>query len=116
MVAGLEGCLDVLAPPEAEQWLAGDFVPLLLSFQEEYQGQVGLVLWLASGRSRIGMQRATGTYQWHCAAPHSKEKVDLGRILWSGAESDVERILVTGHKNPDPDGAAWAGLHLPRIS
>lgn len=36
VVAGLEGCLDLLAPPEAASWLQSDVLPALLAFQDEY--------------------------------------------------------------------------------
>ncbi len=55
VVAGVEGCLDSLAHlKDAESWIENDLRPVLLSFQEEYEGQAALVLWLPTGRRRIG--------------------------------------------------------------
>ncbi|MGH7963784.1 MAG: hypothetical protein ACRERD_18490 [Candidatus Binatia bacterium] len=115
VVAGLEGCVDVLSPEDAEAWLEQDLRPRMLSFQEEYQGQAALVLWLPTGRQRMHMLRATETYLWHCGPPTNR-KLALGHILWGGAEADVGRILDAHEKNQDVDGPAWVGLYHPRIS
>jgi len=40
----------------------------------------------------------------------------IGRLLFSGAENEVERILNTEDGSADYDGKHWAGLHHPRIS
>src|SRR5665213_672974 len=55
VVAGLDGCLDALSEQDAIAWLETDVKGTVLSFQEHYQGQAALVLWVASGRSRIRM-------------------------------------------------------------
>ena len=66
--------------------------------------------------SRVRMTRATESYVWHFAPPWQGQTLPLGRILWSGAESDVGRILDPREENQDFDGPAWVGLHHPRIS
>ena len=86
------------------------------NFQEEYGLDAALAFWLPSGRQRIRMNRATDTYSWVCAAPHSNDQLPIGRILWGGAEADARRILEPGNPNQDPDGPAWIGLHHPRLS
>ncbi len=116
VVAGVEGCLDLLPPPEAATWLEEELRPRLLGFQEEYESQTALVFWLPAGRQRVRMTRAAESYVWHCAPPRQGETLPLGRILWSGAESDVGRILDPREKSQDFDGPAWVGLHHPRIS
>ena len=116
VVAGVEGCADVLPPPEAETWIEEELRPRLLRFQEEYESQTALVFWLPAGRQRVRMTRATESYLWHCAPPWQGQTLPLGRLLWSGAESDVGRILDPREKNRDFDGPAWVGLHHPRIS
>jgi hypothetical protein len=45
--------LDTLAPADAEAWLDQELRPLLLSFQDEYEGQAGLILWLPAGKQRV---------------------------------------------------------------
>jgi hypothetical protein len=115
VVAGLEGSLDVLSSADAHAWLTGDFRDLIMSFQDFYEGQAGLILWVPSGHSRISMNGATEEYFWthrdsgECGLP-------IGRLLFSGAESEVERLLNTDEPGVDADGKHWIGLHHPRIS
>lgn len=116
MVAGLDGCVDLMDPVEGEVWLKSDFLPSVLAFQDEYSLEAALVFWLPGGRNRVKMNRATEAYSWVCSAPYSNQHLDLGRILWAGAESDVGRITDPDCANNDPDGPAWIGLHHPRLS
>ena len=64
VVAGVEGCLDALAHDNGQVWLETDLKPVILQFQDEYEGQAALILWLPSGRSRISMVPATEEYLW----------------------------------------------------
>lgn len=116
VVAGLDGCLDSLSPEDAETWIERELYPRVRSFQDEYEGQAGLVLWIPGGRQRVRMETADGHYLWHCAAPHAKSKIPLGKLLWGGAEGDVGRLMETREKDQSADGPAWIGLHLARIS
>ncbi len=116
VVAGLDGCLDALSEQDAVSWLETDLKSAVLSFQEHYEGQAALILWLASGRKRIGMDLADEEYFWKISAGRDTVRLPLGRCLWGGAEADVARILVSDEKSPDFDGEAWVGLHHPRIS
>jgi hypothetical protein len=116
VVAGLDGCLDSLSDRDAVTWLEDDLKSAVLSFQEHYEGQAALILWLASGRTRIGMELADEEYFWRVSAAKDGARLPLGRCLWGGAEADVGRILVSEEKNPDFDGEAYVGLHHPRIS
>ncbi|MBK8999610.1 MAG: hypothetical protein IPM35_28155 [Myxococcales bacterium] len=116
VVAGLDGCLDSLSEQDAVTWLENDVKLAVLSFQEHYEGQAALILWLASGRTRIGMDLADEEYFWRVNASKDGPRLPLGRCLWGGAEADVGRILVSEEKAPDFDGDAYVGLHHPRIS
>jgi hypothetical protein len=116
VVAGVEGCVDLLPPAQARIWLEEELRPRVLAFQDEYESQAALVLWLPDGRRRVRMVPATESYVWVCAGEWRNETIPLGQCLWSGAESDVGRILDTREKNQDFDGPAWIGLHHPRIS
>lgn len=116
VVAGLEGCIDLLPPDEAEDWLKRDCLPAILQFQDEFDGSGALVFWMPTGKNRVKMNRATEGYSWVCSAPHSNQHLDLGRILWAGAEADVGRIIDPDCTNSDPDGPGWIGLHHPRLS
>ena len=115
VVAGFEGCVDVLEAKDAEHWIETDLRDAILSFQDYFEGQAGLILWLPSGRKRISMKGATEEYFWkHRSA--GPDGLHIGRLLWSGAESEVERILNTDDRRVDYDSKHWVGLHHPRIS
>lgn len=116
VVSGLDGVLDALTPEDAESWISEDLRTLLMGFQAEYEGEGALVLWLPDGRSRIHMSRATDAYEWRCSAPFAARTLALGRLLWSGAEGDVGRVMSDGESQADPDGPAWIGLHIRRVS
>jgi hypothetical protein len=116
VVAGLDGCLDSLSEQDAVSWLESDLKEPILSFQEHYEGQAALILWIASGRARVVMDLATEQYFWKTSPGREAARLPLGRCLWGGAESDVERILVSEDRTADADGDAYVGLYLPRIS
>jgi len=59
VVSGFEGCLDVLSSEDAEHWIENDLKELILSFQDEYEGQAGLIFWVPSGHNRISMAGAS---------------------------------------------------------
>ena len=116
VVAGVEGCLDALGDDDGQAWLETDLKLAILSFQDEYQGQAALILWLPSGRSRINMVPATEEYFWKTRSSASVPGLPIGRCLWAGAEPDAARIIVSEARNPDVDGDAYVGLYHPRIS
>lgn len=115
LMAGLEAALDCLSPSDAEIYLQRQFAPVLESFQAHYQLQAALLIWLPSGKRRIQADAAFHSYHWLCAAPHGNERIPLGRLLWSGAESDAKRI-VDRKRTSDWDESAWLGLHQARVS
>lgn len=118
VVAGLEACLDTLTPADAECWLQEDLKTRVLQFQDEYENQAALIFWLPAGRTRLTLNRAAGAYLWRCDATDKKNTLQFGKCLWAGAEPDARRIIKgeNGKAKSDPDGAAWIGLHHPRIS
>jgi hypothetical protein len=116
VVSGVEGCLDVLDSEDGETWLESDLRPAILSFQQEYESDGALIFWLPSGRRRIHMHRASEEYVWRSGRSGAHAELALGRCLWSGAESDVARIMSGDWPEPDPDGDAYVGLYHPRIS
>ncbi len=59
VVSGLEGCLDVLDANDAQRWIETDLKEAILSFQDYYEGQAGLIMCLPSGRHRITMKGST---------------------------------------------------------
>jgi hypothetical protein len=116
VVAGFEAMVDSLTPEDGTRWLEEDLKPLVLRFQDEYEGHAGLVFWVPSGRQRVRTLPAGGGYVWICATAYKGQTLSLGQILWTGAESDAGRILDLAEENQDIDGPAWIGLHHPRIS
>ena len=116
VVAGVEGCLDALEDEHAEEWLETDLRTAVRRFQDEYQGQAALILWLPSGRSRISMEPATEEYYWKTRSSKDTPGLSIGRCLWAGAESDVARIIVSEELSPDTDGKTYVGLYHPRVS
>ena len=115
VVSGLEGCIDILESAEAERWIEHDMKDLVLSFQEEYEGQAALIFWVPSGQGRISMAGSTEEYFWKHGSKGSKG-LHLGRLLYSGAENEVERIMNSEDEGVDYDGKTWSGLYHPRIS
>lgn len=114
VVAGLEGCLDILTPESAVQWLETDLKSCILSFQDEYEMQAALIFWLPCGKRRINTASATDTYSWCCSPPATDRLLPIGQALWAGAQSDVKQIFKAD--DPNRDGEAWIGLYHPRIS
>ena len=115
VVAGVEGCLDTLNATDAEQWLVNDLRQAILSFQGYYEGGTGMVFWMPSGRNRISMRGASEHYYFK-HRDSGPDGLHIGRLLWSGAESEIERIMDTEDQDADYDSKHWVGLHHPRIS
>lgn len=113
VVAGLEGCLDILSSEDAISWLEKDFQPGILRFQEAYDSEIALIFWIPTGRKKIHMNPATEEYHWTSG---KNDQLPIGRCLWKGAQADVHRILLPHQPEPDPNGKDWAGLYHPRIS
>jgi hypothetical protein len=115
-VAGLDVCLDLMAPDDAETWIDEILRPFIREFQAEYDGEGALVFWIPGGDRRISMNPASEQYSWRCAPPFKDQSLEIGRLLLGGAEPDAERIIDPQAADQDPDGSAWIGLHHPRIS
>jgi hypothetical protein len=113
--AGLEGCLDILESHDAERWIETDLKDAVLSFQDHYEGQAGLIMWLPSGRHKLTMHGASEQYVWKHRQSGSAG-LALGRLLFSGAENEVSRLLDSEQGTTDYDGKHWIGLHHQRIS
>lgn len=109
VVAGLDGCLDLLTPTDAESWLASEMKDAILSFQEFYDGQAALIFWLPSGAGRITSNSATDAVSWRCAHPNANERIDFGRVLWGEAHEYPQEILLR-------EGAKPSGLFHLRIT
>jgi len=108
-VAGLDGCLDLLAPSDAENWLSAEIKDAILSFQDFYSGEASLIFWLPSGAGRITVNSPTDAVGWRCAAPSSGQQLDFGRLLWGEAREYPQEVLLH-------EGAKPAGLFHLRIT
>jgi hypothetical protein len=109
VVAGLDACLDLLSPDEADTWLADELKHAILAFQDYYQGDAALVFWLPSGQRRIHVQTASDAVIWRCGAPHGDQQIDFGRLLWGEAREYPQEILLAQGSKP-------AGLFHLRIT
>lgn len=109
VVAGLEGCLDLLTPQDAETWLADEIKEAILSFQNHYESDASLIFWLPSGSGRIKANSATDAVSWLCGAPFNSNTLDFGRILWGEAHEYPQEILLR-------EGGKPVGLYHLRIT
>jgi hypothetical protein len=109
VVAGLDACLDLLSPEEADAWLANELKHAVLSFQDFYQGDAALVFWLPAGQRRIYVQTASDAVVWRCGAPHGDQQIDFGRLLWGEAREYPQEIVLA-------EGSKAAGLFHLRIT
>ena len=109
VVAGLDGCLDLLTTADAENWLGTNIKEAILSFQDFYGGEASLIFWLPNGAGRFTVNSATEAVGWRCAAPHSGQQLDFGRLLWGEAHEYPQEIVLH-------DGSKPAGLFHLRIT
>jgi hypothetical protein len=109
VVAGLDACLDLLSPTDADRWLSNDLKSAILSFQDAYSGEAALVFWLPAGQRRFHTEMATDAIRWRCSAPHAEQFIEFGRLLWGEAREYPQEILLA-------QGAKAAGLFHLRIT
>ena len=95
VVAGLDACLDLLAPSEAETWLEHHLQPTIIEFQDEYGRDGALIFWLPQGDRRLHTEVATDAVHWQCAGPHAGEQIDFGRPLWGETQEYPKEIIMT---------------------
>ncbi|WP_041375333.1 hypothetical protein [Polymorphum gilvum] len=100
VVAGLDACLDLLTPTDAEAWLGGALKSAILSFQDAYDGQASLIFWLPNGQRRMPIDLATDAVRWRCSAPSSGELIDFGRVLWGEAREYPQEIVLSQGGKP----------------
>ena len=109
VVAGLDGCLDLLAPEQGEIWLGETIKSAILSFQDYYGGEAALIFWLPQGHSRLKQLVTNDAVLWLCEAPYRDNQIDFGRLLWGEANEYPQEILLR-------EGAKVAGLFHLRIT
>ena len=116
VATGLEGALDVLTPDDAASWVGEKVRPLLGRFQEIWDGEGALVFWLPSGRARIIHRPANSAYLWRLPTGHGDRTLPLSALIFSGAASDLERLVDPTAPGGGHDGAGFIGLYHPRVS
>ena len=109
VVAGLDACLDLLSPANAEEWLADTLKHVILSFQDFYQGERALMFWLPGSQRRLQIQMSSDAVTWKCSAPFRGKTLDFGRLLWGEAQNYPQEIILANGNNP-------AGLFHLRIT
>ena len=109
VVAGLDGCLDLLAPEQGEIWLGETIKSAILSVQDYYGGEAALIFWLPQGHSRLKQLVTNDAVLWLCEAPYRENQIDFGRLLWGEANEYPQEILLR-------EGAKVAGLFHLRIT
>lgn len=112
VATGLEASLDCLTPADAETWISTDLRDLVREFQDAYQGERALVLWLPSGAQRVTYDAPNDAWLWATAG---NGRLPLGRLLFSGAERDVERVSPAGWRG-SAEGLGLIGLRQARLS
>jgi len=113
-VAGLEAALDVLPPADADEWLEGQLQPVVRKFQNTLAdggGGCALVFWMVNA-ARFHEKLSENSVRWECTGPHRGHELRFSHGLWNGAQSDVQRIVPSGHTNPE----LGIGFYLQRIS
>jgi hypothetical protein len=109
VVAGLDACLDLLAPADADSWLGNELKSAILSFQDEYSGEAALIFWFPKGERRFHTDMATDAVRWRCSAPHADQQIEFGRILWGEAREYPQEIVMS-------EGGKPVGLFHLRIT
>ena len=109
VVAGLDACLDLLSPADADAWLSSEIKSAILSFRDFYSDGAALIFWLPNGHRRLTVAPASDVVQWRCAAPNAEEHIEFGRLLWGAAWDYPQEIVLA-------QGGKPAGLFHLRIT
>lgn len=115
VVAGLETILDLMDPENLNEWLEKVFYDALLSFQQAYEGQCGLIFWLPEGQKRIIHNITDGLFYWKLSGEYYGETIPLSRCLWNGAATDA-KLITRNSAVYDVTNRDCIGLFHPRIS
>lgn len=110
LVGGLEACLEVLAPTEAEQFLRRQIKPLILNFQRRWD-QRGLVFGFGAPENAFRVEPANEEILF---LRRDQTHVRLSFAMWDGSASlNLNRLVqpAVGVK-----GNVTIGYHVQRIS
>ena len=110
LVSGLETCLEVLPPSDAEQFLRCRIKPFIYEFQRHW-GQRGLVFGVGVTGKAF---RTTMADEEILFVRPDRTRVRLSRFLWDGSSSlNVARLLREDGETRKP---ITVGYHVQRIS
>lgn len=115
VVAGLDTILDLMDPENLNEWLEKVFYQALLSFQQMYEGQCGLIFWLPDGQKRIVQNMTDDLFYWKLSGEYHGQSIPLSRCLWNGAATDA-RLITRNSNIHDVTSQDCLGLFHPRIS
>ena len=110
LVGGLEACLELLAPVEAEQFLRRQIKPLILDFQRRWD-QRGLVFGFGAPENAFRVESANEEILF---MRRDQSQVRLSFAMWDGSASlNLSRLMqpAGGAK-----GKGTIGYHVQRIS
>lgn len=110
LIGGLEACLEVISPEEAESFLRDRIKPLILFLQERWD-QVGLVFGFGSSSHSF---EVTNTEEEIVFLRRGSERVRLSHFMWDGTSTlNVTRLV---READHPSRSETIGYHVPRIS
>ena len=110
LVGGLEACMELLVPPEAEQFLRRQIKPLILDFQRRWD-QRGLVFGFGAPENAFKVEPASEEILF---IRRDQSQVRLSFAMWDGSASlNLNRLVqpAGGAK-----GKVTIGYHVQRIS
>lgn len=111
LVGGLEACLDLLAPVEAEQFLRSQIKPLILDFQARWD-QRGLVFGFGAPENAFKIEPANEEILF---VRRDQSRVRLSFAMWDGsANLNLSRLVQRPTGNAK--GKVTIGYHVQRIS
>lgn len=104
LVAGLETCLEVMVPPEAENFLRRTIRPFLLECRNHWD-QCGLIFGFGCSEKRFFVDP-----QENILFVRDNTKIRLSEGLWNGAAADelFQLMILDSEKNRDVVG----GYHV----
>ncbi len=110
VVSGLEACLDIGSPAEAETWLQTRIKPFIEEFQRHWD-QCGLVFGFGVSGKAFTVTSADEEVEF---TRNDRKKLRLSYALWNGSSTlNVTRLVRDGDR---PGEQVTVGYHVQRIS
>jgi hypothetical protein len=110
LVGGLEACLELLAPTEAENFLRQEVKPLIREFQRRWDSH-GLVFGFGASEGAFRVDAVSEEIQF---VRRDQTAVRLSFAMWDGSTGlQLSRLVQTSSA---AKGSATIGYYVPRIS